>query len=251
MFSVAVWDRKDRRLLLARDRVGEKPLYIYLQNEEIIFASELKAIYLSPSFKAELNDDAVSEFLHYGFLASGNSIHKNVIKLMPGEIAVFSSPSRPPEISKYWSLEPQGGKDELISFENESVEEFEDLLTGSIKEQMLSDVPIGAFLSGGIDSSLIVGIMQKISSSPVNTFTLGYESDQADETTHAREIADIYGTNHSEYILTPKDIIASIPGLSQAYDEPFGDPSQVPTLLCEQMRKKVTVVLSGDGGDEL
>jgi asparagine synthase (glutamine-hydrolysing) len=117
---------------------------------------------------------------------------------------------------------------------------------------MLSDVPLGAFLSGGIDSSLIVGIMQKISSTPVNTFTLGYESDQADETAHAREIAEIYGTNHSEYILTPEDIVASIPRLSQAYDEPFADPSQVPTLLlCEQMRKQVTVVLSGDGGDEL
>ncbi|MBK57146.1 MAG: asparagine synthase (glutamine-hydrolyzing) [Flavobacteriaceae bacterium] len=252
MFSVAVWDRKERRLLLARDRVGEKPLYIYFRNEEIIFASELKAIYLSPSFSPELNDDAVSEFLHFGFLASGDSIHKNVTKLMPGEIAVFSSPSQPPEINKYWTLEPQGRKDELISLENEPVEEFESLLTESIKEQMLSDVPIGAFLSGGIDSSLIVGIMQKISSTPVNTFTLGYESDQTDETTHAREIADIYGTNHSEYILTPKDIVASIPGLNRAYDEPFADPSQVPTLLlCEQMRKRVTVVLSGDGGDEL
>ena len=252
MFSVAVWDRKERCLLLARDRVGEKPLYIYSRNEEIIFASELKAIYLSPSFRPELNDDAVSEFLHFGFQASGGSIHKNVIKLMPGEIAVFSSPSQPPEINKYWCLDPRGRKGEATSLGDETVEEFESLLTEAIGEQMLSDVPVGAFLSGGVDSSLIVGIMQKISSSPVNTFTLGYESDQADETAHAREIADIYGTNHSEYILTPRDIVDSIPRLSQAYDEPFADPSQVPTLLlCEQMRKQVTVVLSGDGADEL
>lgn len=252
MFAVAVWDRKERQLLLARDRAGEKPLYIYSGNDEVVFASELKAIAMIPSFRAELDQGAVSEFLHFGFLASGGSIYKNVTKLMPGEMAIYKSPSQPPKISKYWCLEQRVAGSEIYLAGTESVEQLENLLTDAVSEQMLSDVPIGAFLSGGIDSSLIVGIMQKISNSPINTFTLGYESDQADETVHAREIADVYGTNHSEYILTPADIVASIPRLSQAYDEPFADPSQVPTLLlCEQMRKQVTVVLSGDGGDEL
>lgn len=252
MFSVAVWDREEQCLFLARDRVGEKPLYIYTRNNELIFASELKAIYMAPSVTKELDDDSVLEFLHFGFQPSGSCIHKHVIKLMPGEIAVFTSPSRPPKISKYWNLEPRCSKHRVNLSGSDLVDEFERLLKNSIKEQMLSDVPVGAFLSGGIDSSLIVGIMQQVSSSPVNTFTLGYESERADETIHAKKIADIYGTNHSEFILSPNDVISSIPTLSKAYDEPFADPSQVPTLLlCEQMRKHVTVVLSGDGGDEL
>ena len=259
MFSFVLWNKNKRTLTLARDRMGEKPLYYGMQNGQFIFASELKALRAYPHFDFEIDDEGLGLFFQYNYISSPFSIYKDVYKLIPGtwlEIDVSNinnSSSLMP--SPYWSLHEvicknnqqyQGYKDD------ELLELLDGKLSHAVSRQMLSDVSLGGFLSGGIDSSLIVSYMQKISSQPINTFTIGFNDSRYNEAIHAKEVAKHLGTHHTELYLSDQDMLDTVPMIPKLYDEPFSDASQIPTfLVCQLARKEVTVCLSGDGGDEL
>ncbi len=247
MFAIGIWDKKYRRLLLARDRTGEKPLYFGLNSNSLFFASELKAL----SFFSELKIDskALNLFLAQGNVPAPYSIFKNIYKLEPGTFLEAKTPSKF-EIDRYWR--PEDFLEISSNSFNENYKIFEDLFFKSVESQMISDVRLGAFLSGGLDSSAVVSAMSELSNIPVETHTIGYTENAYDESNAAREIANHLGTNHHEFILNPNDAKSIIPNLSKLYCEPFADSSQIPTyFLAKQTRKNVTVSLSGDGGDEL
>lgn len=259
MFAMALWDRKLGTLSLARDRLGEKPLYYGWIGNTLLFASELHAIKAHPQYSTQISRDALSLFMRFGYVPTPYSILEGISKLPPGSWICFSSTSisnvtLPPAVP-YWSLQqvvrkgneqPFNGGDEL------AVNSLNDLLTDAIQLQQVADVPLGAFLSGGVDSSLIVSLMQAQSNRPVNTYTIGFEEEEFNEANHAAAVARHLGTQHHEVYLSGVDALKVIPKLSHIYDEPFADPSQVPTrLVCEIARGSVTVALSGDAGDEL
>ena len=258
MFAIAVWDRDTRTLTLARDRIGEKPLYYGWQGNTFLFGSELKSLKVHPAFKAEIDRDALGLYVRCGYVNAPYSIYKGIFKLPPGTIVTLKS-SMPTgcviEPDSYWSLcdEIQKGKQNPFrGTPTEAIDKLEELLLRSVSGQMISDVPLGAFLSGGIDSSTIVGLMQARSSKPIKTFTIGFSEKDYDEAIYAKKIAKHLGTDHSELYLSPKEVMDIIPLLSSVYDEPFGDSSALPTILVSRFAKqKVTVSLSGDGGDEL
>jgi asparagine synthase (glutamine-hydrolysing) len=256
MFALAVWDLKSRRLLIARDRLGEKPLYYGWCGKQFVFASELKAI--ASVFKSELqlDNEAVTMFLRFSYIPAPWSIYKGISKLQAGEyLSVDSNCQQIGEPKKYWDLFEAviHGQDNIFAgSEEEAVDELELLLGNSVRRRMLSDVPLGAFLSGGIDSTTIVALMQEQSSSPIKTFTIGSTEQGYNESSFAREIATHIGTDHTELIVEPSQAQEVIPLLPQMYDEPFADSSQIPTYLVSKLaRNDVTVALSGDGGDEL
>ena len=257
MFAIALWDRHKHLLTLARDRIGEKPLYYGWVNDAFVFGSELKALRAYPNFNNQICRKALANYLRFNYVPTPLSIYKDIYKLEPGNfIEVYASNFTKSEISskKYWSLSAQVeiGKNELILSESESLLSLEKCLNKSVSSQMLADVPLGAFLSGGIDSSTIVALMQQQSSRPVNTFTLGFEESEFDESPYARAVAKHLGTDHNELIITHNEAKTLLPQLPVIYDEPFADASQIPTYFLSQLaRKKVTVALSGDGGDEL
>lgn len=269
MFALAVWDRRDKRLLLARDRMGEKPLYWGWAGEVLVFGSELKALREYPGFPRKVCKQALAQYLTFGYVPAPRSIHPGVYKLEPGCILELkgefptsapADPLRPDQryggltIRRFWSLNETiaAGNRQIISDDSEAITLVESTLRTAVERQMLADVPLGAFLSGGIDSSLIVALMQTASSKPVQTFTIGFENRAFDESPHAAAIAGHLGTDHTSLTLTDADARSVIPLLPEMYDEPFGDPSQIPThLVCREARKKVTVALSGDAGDEL
>lgn len=254
MFALALWDREDRVLTLVRDRLGIKPLYWAKQGDLFLFASELKALHAHPSFRAEVNRDALTAFLRHNYIPAPHSIYRDTFKLEPGKMLTLRL-GREPAISTWWNLREvagQGVRSPNSVGEEEAVEALDRLLRDAVKQQMIADVPLGAFLSGGIDSSTVTALMQAQSERPVRTFTIGFHEEAYNEAADARKVAVHLGTEHTELYVAPKDALEVIPKLPLIYDEPFADSSQVPTFLISELtRKHVTVALSGDGGDEL
>ncbi len=255
MFAFAVWDRQHKVLTLARDRLGEKPLYYGWFGGVFLFASEIKALHKYPGFSGKIDRDALCLYLRHNCVPAPYSIYKGVYKLPPGNVLTVSSGSLESQPKPYWSLceVAKNGQINLFNGDDvEAVDELERLLDQAINGQMLADVPLGAFLSGGIDSSAVVALMQARSSSPVQTFTLGFHESSYNEATHAQAVATHLGTDHTELYVSPAEVMQVILRLPELYDEPFSDSSQIPTFLVSQLAKKqVTVSLSGDGGDEL
>lgn len=256
MFAFALWDRRERRLSLARDRMGEKPLYYGWREGQLLFGSELKALRAHPHFRADIDRGALAMMMRFAYVPTPYSIFQGIHKLPAGCYAQFSAerPSEPQPIP-YWSVEQAidaGNAQPFTGSEADALERLEHLLAQSIGEQMLADVPLGAFLSGGIDSSLVVALMQAQASKPVKTFTIGFWEAAFNEAQHAEAVAKHLRTEHTQLYVSPQQALDVIPQLPQLYDEPFADASQIPTFLVSQLaREQVTVSLSGDGGDEL
>lgn len=249
MFALALWDKRTRHLILVRDRLGIKPLYYYFDGDTFLFASELKAIMAFEHFKREITPDAVLLFLHYQYIPAPRTVFRNTYKLLPGHFLIFDG--RDISIRSYWNL-PAAEKTAVSSVsEHEELQRLDVLLTKAVSDRLISDVPLGALLSGGIDSSLVTAIMQKVSAKPVKTFTIGFREACYNEAPHAARIAEYLGTDHTELYVSPGEALNLIPRLSEIYDEPFADASAIPTFLVSQLaRSHVTVALSGDGGDE-
>jgi asparagine synthase (glutamine-hydrolysing) len=259
MYALALWDRQERVLILARDRVGEKPLYYGWQGSgagaTFLFGSEIKALAQHPAFEGEIDRGALSLFMRHNYIPAPHSIHEGISKLPPGTYATLSAARPEPEIRAYWSgagAAEAGVADPFRGTAEEAVDSLETLLMDAVGQQMMADVPLGAFLSGGVDSSTIVALMQAQSSRPVRTFTIGFHEEGYNEAKHAKEVARHLGTDHTELYVTPAEAQAVIPRLPAIYDEPFADSSQIPTYLVSELaRRHVTVSLSGDAGDEL
>ena len=255
MFAIALYDRKEEQLWLLRDRVGEKPLYYGLVNGSFVFASELTAIAALPDFCGKINKDVLDLYLIHGYIPAPYSIYEGIYKLEPGKILRLEKPYRDWRIETYWSMAETAKKGQEQPFtgsRQEASEELERLLTESIRGQMMADVPLGAFLSAGIDSSTVVSLMQSISDRKVKTFTIGMEDAAYNEAEAAAAIAAHLGTEHTQLTITEQDAKAVLPKLSHMFGEPFADSSQIPTYLVSKLtREHVTVSLSGDGGDEL
>ncbi|MBI4665155.1 MAG: asparagine synthase (glutamine-hydrolyzing) [Nitrospinae bacterium] len=257
MFAFALWDRQERTLTLARDRIGKKPLYYGWMNGAFLFASEMKALMAWPGFRSEIDRGALALFLRHNYVPSPYSIFKGIHKLRPGHIVTFENPfsqAAAPAPEPYWSAKTVFDSAETCLFdapESELLDNLEKLLLDAVKIRMISDVPLGAFLSGGIDSSLVVALMQAQSAQPVKTFTIGFNEEGYNEAVHAQAVARRLRTDHTELYVTPEEAMGVIPDLPSIYDEPFADSSQIPTFLVSKLaRRKVTVALSGDGGDE-
>lgn len=255
MFAMAVWDRQAHALHLLRDRIGEKPLYFGRLRRTVVFASELKSLRTHPDWKGEVDLSALGEFLRLGYVPDGRCIYRGVRKAPPGAIVTFHRPDQEPTTSTYWSgaeVAQAGLANPFPGDEAEAIEALRLQLTAAVRDQMVADVPLGAFLSGGIDSSLVVALMQSQATQAVRTFTIGFEVKEFDEAAHARAVASHLGTRHTEFRVTSAEAREVIPKLPVLYDEPFADSSQIPTHLISVLaRNHVTVSLSGDGGDEL
>jgi len=259
MFAVALWDRANQTLHLARDRFGEKPLYYGIVGKSFIFASQLAALHQFPAFRPDIDRVAVALLMKHNYVPAPHSIFSGVLKLLPGTVLAVtrhSSYTRTlPEPRRYWSAADaalDGLSNPIRGSSNEVADQLETMLTTVIGQQMIADVPLGAFLSGGIDSSTIVALMQKQASSPVHTFSIGFSEDGFDEASHARSVAAHLGTAHNELYVSAQQALEVVPELSWVYDEPFSDSSQIPTfLLAALARRHVAVALSGDGGDEV
>ncbi|MDZ4070736.1 MAG: asparagine synthase (glutamine-hydrolyzing) [Sediminibacterium sp.] len=257
MFAFALWDNVEKSLYFARDRMGEKPLYYGWQGGVLLFSSELKSLTKHPQFKKQINQDIIPTFMRLGYIPNPYSIWQGIFKLLPGTWVRFNKDQigAIPKQIEYWSLKEAVHNSRVNRFtgsEEDACDELEYLLNKSISGQQISDVPIGAFLSGGIDSSTVVALMQKQSSKNIKTFTIGFYDKDYNEANHAKLVADHLCTDHTELFITSDDAINVIPKLSKMYDEPFGDSSAIPTFLVSALAKQnVTVSLSGDGGDEL
>lgn len=269
MFAIALWDMRERSLSLARDRIGEKPLYWGWAGRALVFASELKALRQHPEFPRAVCRQALAQYLRYAYVPAPRSIHPGVYKLEPGCILTIegnppahapAEPLRPGDrhetlsIRRYWSLDAmlESGAEAPFSTEAEALDAVDAALRTSVGRQMIADVPLGAFLSGGVDSSLIVALMQTQSARPVRTFSVGFENPAYNEAPYAAAVARHLETDHTELIVTEAEAREVIPQLPVMYDEPFADSSQIPThLVCRAARRDVTVALSGDAGDEL
>ena len=258
MFAFALWDTKKRSLTLARDRAGEKPLCYGFVNGRFVFASELRAIRALPDFNAPVNRAALTSFLRFNYVPSPETIFHDLWKLPPGSFLIVNEKnSNDAQLvpTNYWSVESailKGGTEKFDGSSVDATDELERLLRQSIQGQMISDVPLGAFLSGGVDSSTVVALMQQLSARPVKTFTIGFQQSEFNEAGYAKKVAHHIGTEHHELYVSTQDAMKVIPSLPDIYDEPFSDSSQIPTFLVSQLaRSSVTVALSGDGGDEL
>ncbi|MEO7218483.1 MAG: asparagine synthase (glutamine-hydrolyzing) [Gemmatimonadaceae bacterium] len=254
MFAIALWDAADRTLTLVRDRVGKKPLYYGSQGATMLFGSELKALVKHPGFSRDVNRDALASYLRFGYVPTPLSIYTGIHKLVPGTYAVFANRALVKTVT-FWSavdVVREGRRTEHDLGDGDAVAALDDLLRGSVNRRMVADVPLGAFLSGGIDSSTIVALMQAQSQKPVKTFTIGFDVPGYNEAEAAKAIAAHLGTDHHELYVTSDQAMSVIPTLPLVYDEPFADSSQIPTILVSALaRSEVTVALSGDGGDEL
>lgn len=257
MFAVALWDRERKLLTLARDRLGEKPLYWGWQNGVLLFGSELKSLKAHPSFSGVIDRNSLALLLRHNYIPAPYSIYSGINKLPPANYIQFSPGSEPgnENMKCYWDVNAiiEGGQDNLLGFEDaDAISALGDVLSNSVAGQMLADVPLGAFLSGGIDSSLIVALMQQQSSQPIRTFTIGFNEPGFNEAEHAKNVASHLKTDHTEYYVGAAEALDVIPRLAQIYCEPFADSSQIPTFLVSKLAKQyVTVALSGDAGDEL
>lgn len=260
MFAIALWDQREQILTLARDRMGEKPLYWGWSNDVLLFGSELKALKLHPTFNQQVDRNALTQLLRHSYIPAPYSIYLNIQKLMPGHFLQIPlhgdlSYSKSAKSAAYWRMNnciEYGMANPFNGTPHEAVDLLESQISASIADQMLADVPLGAFLSGGVDSSTIVALMQQQASRPIKTFTIGFDEGGYNEAVHAKAVAQYIGTDHTELYVRPVDAMAVIPRLPNIYSEPFADSSQIPTFLVSQMAKQqVTVSLSGDGGDEL
>ncbi|MGE0338101.1 MAG: asparagine synthase (glutamine-hydrolyzing), partial [Gammaproteobacteria bacterium] len=256
MFAIALWDRARRELHLARDRLGEKPLYYGWHRGAFLFASELKSLHAWPEFRPEIDRDVLTLFLRHNYIPEPFCIYRDLCKLVPGTYVTVRGGDRAmPTPIPYWSLADairRGRADPLRGSPEEGVELLDQALRRSVRSRMVADVPLGAFLSGGIDSSAVVAAMQAESARPVRTFSIGFTVKDYDEAPHARAVAAHLGTDHTELYVSPEETQAVIPRLSEMYDEPFADSSQIPTFLVSELaRRHVTVAMSGDAGDEL
>lgn len=259
MFAVALWDRQTRLLSLARDRVGEKPLYFGWQGQGqrrvFLFGSELGALKAHPAFAAAIDRGALALLMRHNYIPAPHSIHEGIAKLEPGTLLRVSLAAQEPQVQRYWDFlaTAQAGRaNPFVGTPEQAVDALEALIKDSVGQQMMADVPLGAFLSGGIDSSTVVALMQAQSSRPVKTFTIGFHEEGYNEAVHAKAVAAHLGTDHTELYVTPEEAMAVIPRLPTLYSEPFADSSQIPTFLVSELaRQHVTVSLSGDAGDEL
>ena len=269
MFAIAVWDKHQKVLHLARDRMGEKPLFYGWRGSTLVFGSELKALRAFPDWDGEVDPEALGQYLRLGYVPAPRSIYRGIFKLTPGSCISF--PATDVRAASRFSAIPGGEQSNSLSpqpfwsigrlertepfspgSEQESISGLEDLLRSVVREQMVADVPLGAFLSGGIDSSAVVAIMQSESEQPVRTFTIGFEEEGFNEAEHARDVARHLGTEHNEVFIDSDQALAVVPKLASIYDEPMADSAQIPTVLVSQLaRRHVTVALSGDGGDEV
>jgi asparagine synthase (glutamine-hydrolysing) len=257
MFAFALWDRAQRCLTLARDRMGEKPLYHgTLAGGDFVFASELKALRVHPQWRGEINRDALSLLMRHNAIAAPHSIYKGIFKLLPGRWLTVNVSGEQSE-GTYWDMAQVAKAQRAIGQaqplnDEQAVAKLEQVMGDAVRGQMMADVPLGAFLSGGVDSSAVVAMMRKEASAPVRTFCVGFDEAAFNEADHARAVAKHLGTQHTEITVTGADALAVIPKLPALYDEPFSDSSQIPTfLVCQMARQHVTVALSGDGGDEM
>ena len=250
MFALAIWDCRHERLILARDGVGIKPLYYYHDGNTLLFASELKGLMAFPSFPRNVDEEALSLFLHYQYIPAPRTIFHRTHKLMPGTYLVCDGQGVRAE--RFWRVpQPCTNRDHGSLDEGAALDALDETLSAAVVDQMVSDVPLGALLSGGIDSSLVAALMQKVGKEPVRTFSIGFHEQGYDEAPWARRVADHLGTCHTELYVTPDEALALIPRLPDIYDEPFADSSAIPTsLVCRLTRSQVKVALSGDGGDE-
>lgn len=250
MFAFAIYNIKEEKLLLFRDRIGIKPLYFYWNNEDFLFASELKSLQkISKDFPLSVNKKAISSFLRLAYIPEPLSIYKEVRKFPSASI--MSITSKGYKIEKYWKLESSIDKKNQLNDEKQAKNELKDLLESSVKYRLMSDVPFGTFLSGGIDSSTVTAIAQKVNSKPINTFSIGFKESSYNEAVYAKKIASHLATNHHEFIISYSEAIEQFDKIISAYDEPFADSSSIPTMLVSKLAKQyVTMTLSGDGGDE-
>lgn len=247
MFALAIWDEEKRRLLLARDRAGKKPLFYYYDGKRILFGSEIKSIVKHPGLDLTYDYDAIDEYFSFGYISAPRSVYSKVRKVRPGHFLTFEHGKLTE--SAYWTprLEPVSKSFDRVV----AVEQLRSLLNDAVKIRMVSDVPLGAFLSGGVDSSAVVAFMAANSSQPIKTFSIGFEESDFNETRYARCVAEHFGTDHHEEIVRP-DYASILEDIIQDFDEPFGDSSALPTYVVSKItRRHVTVALSGDGGDEL
>lgn len=255
MFAIALWDRWDRSLSLVRDRMGIKPLYYGWAGRQFVFGSELKALRKAPNFSGEIDRDALTLFFRHNYIPAPWTAYRNARKLEPGNILTLRNSDVEPDIQPFWSALDVWNHGAANPFDGNMTEaelELESLLEEAVRIRMISDVPLGALLSGGIDSSTIVALMQKNTSQPVKTFSIGFHEAEYNEAQHAKAVAEHLGTDHTELYITPKDMLNVIPAIPKHWDEPFSDSSQIPTYLVSKLtRDHVTVALSGDGGDEL
>lgn len=255
MFAISLWDTKERCLYLARDRMGEKPLYYGFQNGVFMFASELKALKAHPAFEPNINRDAITLQMRHSYIPEPHSIYQGIFKLIPGHFLKLNNNTNEIKTTSYWTLNEtvsNGIANPFTGNSTKTILEVEKVLKEAVKSQMLSDVPLGAFLSGGIDSSLVTALMQSQSNTPIKTFTIGFYEEGYNEAQFAKTVAHHLKTEHTELYVTDREALDVIPLLPSLYDEPFSDSSQIPTFLVSQMTKQhVTVALSGDGADEL
>jgi asparagine synthase (glutamine-hydrolysing) len=255
MFALALWDRRTRTLWLVRDRLGVKPLYYAHAGDRLIFGSELKALRADPDFRPSLDADALVAYLRHGYVPGPHTIHREARKLPPGALLEWRE-GQAPELRQYWNARDvaRAGRAQWARPRNDTEEivRLDALLRQVVSGRMLADVSLGAFLSGGIDSSLVVALMQAQSARPVRSFSIGFDAEGYDEAQHAKAVAAHLGTDHTELYVTAAHALAVVPKLADMYDEPFADSSQIPTYLVSEMtRRHVTVALSGDGGDEV
>ena len=252
MFAFAAWDRAQRRLHLARDRLGKKPLYVGRFGGDLVFGSELRALRAHPAFRAEIDPRALTAFMRFGYVPAPLSIFRGVEQLPPGGHGVLE-PDGSWSVRRWWRVEEvaAAGRAQRIDDEEEALAGLDALLRDAVARRMVADVPLGAFLSGGIDSSLVVALMQRQAARPVRTFSIGFDIPGFDEAPQAAAVARALGTDHTEHYLREADALDLVPQLAETFDEPFADASQIPTILVSRLaRRKVTVALTGDGGDE-
>lgn len=255
MFAFAVWDIDERILTLGRDRLGEKPIYYGWQGSTFLFGSELKALRAHPSFAREIDRDSLTLQMRHSAVPAPYSIYRGIKKLMPGSLLSVSTKKQNAQPRQYWDASEvvaTGISQPYHGTHEDAVAELDNLLKNAVAQQMISDVPLGAFLSGGVDSSVVVALMQAQSNNPVKTFSIGFDEKGYNEAIYASAVANHLGTQHTELYLTSQQLMDVVPRLPAIYDEPFSDPSQIPTLLVSELAKQhVKVSLSGDGGDEL
>ncbi len=251
MFAFSIYDSKKEILYIFRDRVGVKPLYYYHKSDIFLFASELKALAPHPDFEKVLNKEALSMYLQFGYIHAPHTIYKDTHKLLPGHYIKYDLSNDVLKSVKYWDIVDFYKMEKLDLTDEEVEDQLEEILIDSFNLRMVSDVPVGTFLSGGVDSSLVTALLQKHNEEIISTFTIGFEDERYNEAQYAKKIAEHLGTKHTEHYCTKQDALDIIPLLPKMYDEPFGDSSAIPTALVSRLAKeKVSVVLLGDGGDE-
>ena len=251
MFAFALFDRQARTLRLVRDRLGVKPLYWTIAGGMLLFGSELRALMVHPAFRRDVDPDAISAVVQYSYVPAPGTVFRGVHKLPPGSILTIQA-GREPQIARYWSIADVVARGVSPIGEKDAIDRLDALMRDSVRLRLISDVPIGAFLSGGVDSSAVVALMQSTSDRPVRTFTIGFQDGAYNEAPFAREVARYLGTDHTEVTLDPHAALDLVGNVADWFDEPFADSSQLPTYLVARMtRQHVTVALSGDGGDEL